>query len=332
MLLTVIDHDRGKLNAISLEMLTLARQVADEINAALEAVLIGEAARPLAENLAAYGVSRAHLIHHEGLDDYAPEAWASSIVQLLQTLSPEVVVAPGTERGNEILARVAALTNLPMATNCTAVQPGDHYTITRLRWGGSLLEEASLSGEPKLLTVAPHTIEAREIPTAGTVDVETFEPALDDRAFRVQLVEREEASSDKVSLGEARVVVGGGRGVGGPEGFASLEELAELLGGAVGGSRVATNLGWRPHADQIGQTGARIAPDLYIACGISGAIQHMVGCMASKHILAINTDREAPIMAKAEYAVIGDLEEVLPLLIEAITALGTERNTDSDNL
>jgi electron transfer flavoprotein alpha subunit len=195
-----------------------------------------------------------------------------------------------------------------------------------------LLEEANLSGEPKLLTVAPHTIEAREIPAAGAVDIEAFEPALDDRAFRVRLVEREEASIDKVSLGEARVVVGGGRGVGGPEGFAPLETLADLLGGAVGGSRVATNLGWRPHVDQIGQTGARIAPDLYIACGISGAVQHMVGCMASKHILAINTDQEAPVMAKADYAVIGDLEKVLPPLIEAIVALGTDRSTERDNL
>jgi electron transfer flavoprotein alpha subunit len=332
MLLTVIDHDRGKLNVVSLEMLTLARQVADELNERLEAVLIGEVARPLARRLRAYGVSRAHLVNHEGLDDYAPEAWASSIVQLVETLSPEAVVAPGTERGNEVLAHLAALINLPMAANCTAVQPGDHYTITRMRWGGSLLEEANLSGEPKLLTVAPHTIEVREIPDAGTVNVETFEPVLDDRAFRVRLVDREEASSDRVSLAEARVVVGGGRGVGSPEGFAPLEKLAELLGGAVGGSRVATNLGWRPHAEQIGQTGTRIAPDLYIACGISGAIQHMVGCMASKYILAINTDHEAPIMTKADYAVIGDLEEILPPLIEAIVALGTDRSDERDNL
>lgn len=318
MFLTVIDHDRGNLNAASLEMLTLARQVADELDEALEAVLIGQVARPLAERLPAYGVSRAHLVRHEGLDDYSPEAWASSIVQLQQALSPEAIVAPGTDRGNEVLAHVAALTNQPMAANCTAVQPGDPYTITRLRWGGSLLEEANLAGEPKLFSVAPHTIEAAEMPGAGTVDIKTFTPALDDRAFRVRLIEREEAAGDKISLAEARVVVGGGRGVGGPDGFVPLETLADLLGGAVGGSRVATNLGWRPHADQIGQTGTRIAPDLYIACGISGAIQHMVGCKGAKHILAINMDREAPIMAKADYAVIGDLQEVLPALIEAV--------------
>lgn len=324
MLLTVIDHDRGNLNAISLEMLTLARQVANELDEALEAVLIGQVARPLAERLPAYGVSRVHLVQHEGLEDYAPEAWASGIVQLQQSLSPEAIVGPGTDRGNEVLAHVAAITNLPMAANCTVVQPGDPYTITRMRWGGSLFEEANLAGDPKLFTVAPHTIEATEMPVAGTVDIEAFTPALDEKAFRVRLIEREAAAGDKISLAEARVVVGGGRGVGSPEGFTPLETLADLLGGAVGGSRVATNLGWRPHADQIGQTGTRIAPDLYIACGISGAIQHMVGCKGAKHILAINMDREAPIMAKADYAVIGDIQEVLPALIEAI---GDERGS-----
>lgn len=318
MLLSVIDHERGNLNGVSLEMLTLARQVASELNVSLEAALIGQVAQPLAERLPAYGVSRVHIVQHDGLDDFAPEAWATSIVQLGEKLSPEAIVAPGTDRGNEVLARVAALTNLPMAANCTAVQPGDPFNVTRIRWGGSLLEEADLAGDPKLFSVAPHSLEAAEVPADGNIDINTFRPILDDRAFRVRLIEREEEAGDKVSLGEARIVVGGGRGVGGPEGFEPLERLADLLGGAVGGSRVATNLGWRPHADQIGQTGTRIAPDLYIACGISGAIQHMVGCKGAKHILAINMDREAPIMAKADYAVIADLQEVLPVLIEAI--------------
>lgn len=318
MFLIVIDHDRGNLNPLSLEMLTLVRGLAGELDEPLEAIIIGQDARSLADGLPAYGVSKAHLIQHDRLADYAPEAWASAIVQLGQVLSPAAIVAPGTDRGNELLAHVAAFTGLPMAANCTTVQPGDSYTVTRVRWGGSLLEEAMLAGEPKLFSVAPNAIEASEISSAGGLEIETFEPALDDRAFRVRLVEREDTVGDKISLAEARVVVGGGRGVGSPEGFAPLETLAELLGGAVGGSRVATNLGWRPHADQIGQTGTRISPDLYIACGISGAIQHMVGCMGSKHILAINKDPEAPIMTKADYAVIGDLQEVLPALIEAI--------------
>ena len=138
-----------------------------------------------------------------------------------------------------------------------------------------------------------------------------FALVLDDKDFRVRLVPQVEADTGKISLAQARVVVGGGRGVGSAEGFASLEELADLLGGTVGCSRAVTSLGWRPHSDQVGQTGTRIAPDLYIACGISGAIQHMVGCRAAKHILAINTDAAAPIVAQADYAVIGDVQTVL---------------------
>jgi electron transfer flavoprotein alpha subunit len=180
------------------------------------------------------------------------------------------------------------------------------------------LEEATLSGSIKLLTVAPNSITPEENPAPGSCQIETFQPRLEDKVFRVQLTERIETAGDKVSLAEARVVVGGGRGVGSAEGFASLEELADILGGAVGGSRVVTNLGWRPHSDQIGQTGTRIGPDLYIACGISGAIQHMVGCKGAKYILAINKDSEAPIMQKADYAVIGDLHEVVPALIKEL--------------
>jgi len=181
----------------------------------------------------------------------------------------------------------------------------------RQRWGGSLLEEAYLKGRVKLLTLAPHALAAEASPSRSEVATHPFTPALDDKDFRVRLVPQVEADTGKISLAQARVVIGGGRGVGSAEGFASLEELAGLLGGAVGCSRAVTSLGWRPHSDQVGQTGMRIAPDLYIACGISGAIQHMVGCRAAKHILAINTDAAAPIVEQADYAVIGDVQKVL---------------------
>jgi electron transfer flavoprotein alpha subunit len=148
-------------------------------------------------------------------------------------------------------------------------------------------------------------------------------PSLADKDFRVQVVRRVDPPGGKVSLADARVVVGGGRGVGSAEGFRALKELAGHLGGAVGCSRVVTSLGWRHHSDQVGQTGMRIAPDLYIACGISGAIQHMVGCKGAKAILAINTDAEAPIVTKAAYAVIGDVREIVPALnAELRKALG----------
>lgn len=321
MILGLIDHDRGMLNAVSLEMLTLGRQLAEETGSPLTAVLIGEVARPLTNQLAAYGVSSAYCAQHDQLDDYAPAAWAQSVVELIETTTPEVVLAPGTERGYEVLAHVASRLDLPLATNCTAVSINDNFQVTRLRWGGSLLEDATLKGSPKLLTVAPHAVLAEAGGIGGETAVHTFTPTLSEKDFRVRVTRRESSGRKGVSLTDARVVVGGGRGVGSQEGFAVLEELATLLGGAVGGSRVATNLGWRPHADQIGQTGTRIAPDLYIACGISGAIQHWVGCKGAKQILAINTDAEAPLVTKADYAVIGDLHELLPALITEIQRL-----------
>ena len=168
------------------------------------------------------------------------------------------------------------------------------------------------------MTIALHAIPTTEVNAEESITVKKFTPQLNEKAFRVRVSDRVAAADDKISLTDARVVIGGGRGVGSAEGFQILEDLAELLGGAVGGSRVATNLGWRPHADQIGQTGTRIAPDLYIACGISGAIQHMVGCKGSKHILAINQDAESPIISKADYAVIGDLHEIVPALCEEL--------------
>jgi electron transfer flavoprotein alpha subunit len=314
MVLGLIEHDRGALDETSLEMLTLARRLANDLEVSLEAVLVGDEARALAEKLPAYGVSKVHLIRHDRLDAYAPEAWAGGVVQLIEARGAGVVMAPGTDRGNEVMAHVAARMDLPMAANCIQVSPGDPYQITRLRWGGSLLEEATLEGEPKLLTVAPHVVTPEGAADVEELVLEEFTPSLEEADFRVRVKDLEATTEDRVSLTDARVVIGGGRGVGGAEGFGVLGELADALGGAVGGSRVATNNGWRPHSDQIGQTGARIAPDLYIACGISGAIQHMVGCKGAKQILAINTDSEAPMVSKADYAVIGDLHEIVPAL------------------
>ena len=289
---------------LSLEALTLARGLGGPV----EAVVFDE----VPAGLGAYGVSRVHVV---GLFEYAPGAWAQSIVGLVRELAPEAVLAAGSDRGQEVLAHVAVRLDAPMAANCVAAEPGDPWLVTRQRWGGSLLEEARLHGPVRLLTVAPHGVVAEPAAQAAEAAVVEVAPDLNDADYRVMVSRREEPVAGTVQLGDARVVVGGGRGVGSAEGFAVLEELAGLLGGAVGGSRVVTNLGWRPHSDQIGQTGARIAPDLYIACGVSGEIQHMVGCKGAKRILAINKDPQAPIVARADYAVIGDLAEILPALV-----------------
>jgi electron transfer flavoprotein alpha subunit len=320
-IVALVEHDGGVVSEPSLQTLTLGRRMAERHGEPLAALIVGSDAGPVIDALAAHGVATVHHAVDDRLDRYAPEAWAMCLVDLMERTGPSAVVAAGTDRGNEVMARVGARTGLPVAANCTEVEPGEPgtpYLVTRLRWGGSLLEDARLHGDVKLLTVAPHVVRAEEGPAVGEGSVEEFSPKLQDADFRVQVARQEGRPAGKVSLPEARVVVGGGRGVGGPEGFGPLEELAELLGGVVGCSRVVTSLGWRPHTDQVGQTGVRIAPDVYIACGISGAIQHMVGAKGAKRILVVNTDPQAPILAHADYAIIGDVQQVVPALVSAI--------------
>ena len=243
--------------------------------------------------------------------EYAPATWARTLVARIEQRSPSAVMAPGTDRGNEVLAHVGAMLGQPMAANCVSVTPGDPASVLRVRWGGSLLEEAAVHGAPLLLSTAAHVVAAWPIGDLETLPVTADASELDQM---VQVVERVPATTAGVSLTDADVVVSGGRGVGSAEGFAVIEELAELLGGAVGCSRAVTSAGWRPHSDQVGQTGTKISPEIYIACGISGATQHMAGCKGAKRLLAINPDGEASIFASADYAVIGDLHEVVPAI------------------
>jgi len=307
---------------LSLEALELARRLQGVIGGDVEAVLVGGDAA-VADGLGSYGVTTAHVAAGERLAAYAPAAWAAAVQTVMASVGPAAVLAPGSERATEVLAHVAARTGLPMAANVTDVTPGDRWKVIRQRWAGSLLEEAWLDGDPYLLTVAAHAIPAAEAAaSAATVSVARTEPAIADADLRARVTGHVPSASDKVSLSDAKVVVGGGRGLGSAEAFAMLDELAGLLGGAVGVSRVATSLGWRPHAQQVGQTGTRIAPDLYIACGISGAIQHIVGCKAAKRILVINTDPEAPIFSRAAYAVVGDVHAVVPAITAEIRRVG----------
>ena len=316
-LLGFVEHENGVPAETSLEMLTLARDLT-EGEAKLGAVVFGDEGAGVADELGAYGVDDVHHVTHDRLGSYAPEAWGEAIRQLISERRPEAVLAPGTDRGHEVLAHAAAGLDLPMAANCTAVDAGEAYEVTRQRWGGSLVEHARLEAETKLLTTAAHELPAETAEETTDPAVHSFTPSLDDRHLRVRLDRTEESDEEGIPLGEARIVVGGGRGVGGPEDFDQLAELADLLGGTVGSSRAAVNEGWRPHDDQIGLTGAKISPDIYIACGISGAVQHMVGAKGSDTILAINTDPEAAIVQHGDWAVIGDLHEIVPELNEAI--------------
>jgi electron transfer flavoprotein alpha subunit len=245
----------------------------------------------------------------DAFSPFAPDALASAIARV----ESAAVVGPGTDRGNDVIARVAAWLGLPFAANCVAVEAGDPVTVTRLRWGGSLLEEARLHSPRPILTVAPYTVSPDNGPPPPRVTPESPDYP-DGPPWVVRVVEHVKPSNGGVSLAAAKVIVSGGRGVGSKEGFAIIEELAGLLGAAVGCSRAVTSAGWRPHSDQVGQTGTKVAPEVYIACGISGATQHMAGLKGAKRIVAINTDPQAPLMLNADYTVTGDVKEVVPAI------------------
>ncbi len=320
--LVVLEHDRGAWVDANDQAMTAGRALAAQIGGSVQCALIGDEARELAFRAAEAGADVLHVCVDEILGDYGPEAYGQTIVALMSELDPVAVVGVGTDRGNEVMAQAAARGDLPFVANCVSItSAGGPWTVTRVQWGGSLLEDATLDAPTKLLTYALHAVAPEAADSPGAGDVREFLPGLDPTLARSVVAQREELEAG-VTLATAPVVVGGGRGVGSAEGFDALEELAELLGGRVGCSRAVTNNGWRNHSDQVGQTGTRIAPELYIATGISGAIQHWVGAMASKRILAINTDPEANMVAKADYAVIADLHELVPAISAEIRRRG----------
>lgn len=318
--LVLVELVGGAPDRLSAEALGVAAGLCDDLGGGeVQAAVVcsGAEAAGVAGALGSLGVSTVHAIAHERLDAYAPRAWATGLMAIAAATPVAAVIGPGSERGTEVLAYLGAMTDQPMATNVIEIAPDERWSVTRQRWAGSLLETAWLDGTPRLMTIAPHAVaEPTPAPGAAPATIVTVRPDLTDADLAARVSAIEASASDRVDLAEAKIVVSGGRGLGSPEAFALLDELAELLGAAVGVSRVATSLGWRPHVQQVGQTGTRVAPDLYIACGISGAIQHMVGCKSAKRILAINTDRDAPIFDKATYGIIGDVHQVLP----AITA------------
>ena len=305
-----------RASLVSREALTFARALgAGEVHA----VLLGKAAPRVVADCAEQGVVAVHVANNDELQRYAAAAWAAVVEGAGRAARADLVVAPGTNRGNEVLAHVAARRGLSMAANVVRVESVTPLVVERQVVGGAALEKAQVDSRVRLMTMAGHAVEPVAAETPGTAEVRPLELTIDAKDLRAQVARIEHRESgDTSGLTGAKVVVGAGRGAGGPQGFDSAIALADRLGGALGVSRVVTSLGWRPHHEQVGQTGSRIAPDLYIPCGISGAIQHWEGCSSSKTILAINTDAEAPMVTKADYAVIGDMHEVLPAILEAL--------------
>jgi len=314
MILVLVDHDRGELDQLSLRALTAARKLGQDV----EAIVIGKEGKALAGIVGEYGAKVLHVASHANLTDYTPMASGRALKDLVEKLKPAAVLAAGSPRGNEQLAHLAAFLDLPMAAECSEVTLGSPHHVLRARWAGNLIESANVHADLLIASVLAFSTEP-ESANGSAATVSEFEPALEPADYAVKVLSRDAGESKGgVTLVDAKVIVSGGRGVGGPDGFGQIEELANLLGGTVGCSRVVTSSGWRPHAEQVGQTGTKVAPDLYIAAGISGAMQHIAGMKNSKTIVVINTDPEAPILSYADYAIIGDLHQVIPALTSAI--------------
>lgn len=318
MMLVVVERDGGgALTVESSELLATARGLAEQVGVPVGAVAVGQAG-DLPDDLAKQGVAQLHLLAHERLADGESGCVGEALAALVTALRPTAVLAPDGDRITEAMAWAAAELGEPLATACTEIRPGEgEWELTRERAGGVLLEDAVLDATVRFATLRPGGPAPSETAAASETSVHVVVPELDESLPHARLVEHTSRASG-MSLATAPVVVAGGRGVGSAEGYGVLEELAGLLGGVVGCSRVATNNGWRPHTDQVGLTGTRVSPELYLACGISGATQHWVGCMNARAILAVNTDPEAPMVTRATWAVIGDVHEVLPAVVAEI--------------
>jgi electron transfer flavoprotein alpha subunit len=325
MIVVLVETDASGVVDVSLETLTFARDLGQQKSQPVSAIVLGEPTADVVKQLGEQGVVTVHHPEDERLGAYAAAAWAASVVDAVESSAASTLMASGTPRGNEILAHVAARLDVAMAANAIAIDSADPLVVTRQVVGGAAQEEMKLADRIAVVSVAGHACEAQAAAAPTTPEIVTYTPKISDRDLVARVVSVEETSADDSSgLTSARVVVGAGRGAGSADGFAGVLELSELLHGALGVSRVVTSLGWRPHSEQVGQTGSRIAPEVYIPCGISGAIQHWAGCQSAKNIIAINSDPEAPMVTKATYAVIGDMHEIIPAINEELKARGAK--------
>jgi electron transfer flavoprotein alpha subunit len=310
----------GALRKVALEAVTVARQMADATGGGeVHALLIGApGVVSQAERLGRYGADVVIVVEHPALALSSPEVAAATAAERVRGGGYRAAVFSASAQGKDLAPRVAAKLGVSMAADVTAFElSGDAVVVKHPVNTGKVIATLSLTGAPALLTLRPGAVQAAE--QERNASVEDAAPARDPAAARVVPRELITGNTAKLDLGEAPVIVSGGRGLRAPENFALLENLAAAFGNAaVGATRAVTDDGWRPHSDQIGQTGRLVSPDLYIACGISGAIQHLAGMRTSRTIVAINKDREAPIFKLADYGIVGDVLEVVPVLTEAV--------------
>ena len=314
--LAIAEQIEGVFRKVTFEALSEGRRIADQLGGELNALVLGDNIENISKELEQYGADRIIVAENSNLSEYLPDAYGNVIADVIDKETPDVVIMGASTQGKDIAARLSARLNAPLAMDCVAIRLEDNNLIaTRYMYGGKILADVVLNGKPQILAIRPNAMTIAS--AAGTGAVEKFE--VNTGPTLVKFIEKH-LDTGKVELTEADTVVSGGRGMGGSD-FAVIEELAQVLEGAVGASRSAVDEGWRSSSDQVGQTGKVVSPNLYIACGISGAIQHLAGMSSSNVIVAINKDSEAPIFSKADYGIEGDLFEIVPLITEEIRKL-----------
>ena len=307
--LAIAEQSDAAFRKITYEVLSEGKRIADNIGCPLTAVVLG-AGEAISKELGEYGADRILIADNQALREYVNDAYTNVIADIIDKENPCVVILGASTQGKDLSPRIAARINAPLAMDCVAVQvENSNLVVTRPMYGGKILADVVLDGNPPIAAIRPNSMSIVKTAGAGSVEKLDVDVGKTDIIFIEKKLE-----TGKVELTEADVIVSGGRGMGGSD-FSVIEELADLLGGAVGASRSAVDEGWRSLSDQVGQTGKVVSPNLYIACGISGAIQHLAGMSSSKVILAINKDPDAPIFSKADYGIIGDLFEIVPLII-----------------
>ena len=309
----IAEQRDGVFRKVTFESVSEGRRIADSLGTDLTAVVLGSGMEAAAASLGNYGADRVLVVDHDTLADYRTDVYTTVVAALVAEQKPSVVILGASTQGKDLAARLAARLEAALAIDCTAVRvEGEAIVAVRPMYGGKVLADVALSGSPQIVALRPNAVRIVETARDAAVEKRDIDPG----ASRLTILDKT-VETERLELTEADVIVSGGRGMGGDD-YAVIEALAEALGGAVGASRSAVDEGWRPHADQVGQTGKVVSPNLYVACGISGAIQHLAGMSSSKVIVAINKDPEAPIFSKADYGIVGDLFEVVPQITEEV--------------
>ncbi len=320
-ILVFIEERESKVKKTSLEALAAARKLADPLHESVIALRVGSGEPSV--NLAQYGADKIISAQHELLHAYSTEGFCAAVVQMATKLQPRLILGSASSMGRDLLPRVAAKLGVGLAQDCIEIHwiDGQQIECVRPMYAGKAYARVRFLMSPVMATLRPNVFSLGAADAGRTAEAEAFTPELNPAQIHASVKEVQVSVGQKIELTEANVIVSGGRGMKGPENFPIVQELADALEGAMGASRAAVDAGWIDHQHQVGQTGKTVSPTLYVACGISGAIQHLAGMSSSKYIVAINKDPEAPIFNVVDYGIVGDLFAVIPALIQAVKNL-----------